>query len=216
MLKAALPLFARFTISNGLQTQRGAFEITLETVDRALPVVTRNKGLKLAEGAEGFLSTDHLQLTDPDTPPENLTFLLAQLPRHGYLYLRGKALHHNFTQQDVDSRGVAYQHSGGGSRADCFTFLATDRKNQGFVVNGKVQKEPVLFTIQASMAGTWFVLEMRREPFQRRYFLTSIPLALRPRLQHARPPVWLCKGLAFRTGTSSGRNKNTGLRVGQT
>ncbi|XP_042127293.2 FRAS1-related extracellular matrix protein 1 isoform X2 [Peromyscus maniculatus bairdii] len=147
--RAAVPRDSfRFTISNGLQTQLGVFEITLETVDRALPVVTRNKGLKLAEGAEGFLSADHLQLTDPDTPPENLTFLLAQLPRHGYLYLRGKVLHHNFTQQDVDSRGVAYQHSGGGSRADCFTFLATDRKNQGFVVNGKVQKEPVLFTIQ--------------------------------------------------------------------
>ncbi|XP_036034922.1 FRAS1-related extracellular matrix protein 1 isoform X1 [Onychomys torridus] len=147
--RAAIPSDSfRFTISNGLQTQHGVFEITLETVDIALPVVTRNKGLKLAEGAEGLLSADHLQLTDPDTPPENLTFLLAQLPRHGYLYLRGKVLRHNFTQQDVDSRGVAYQHSGGGSQADCFTFLATDRKNQGFVVDGKVQKEPVLFTIQ--------------------------------------------------------------------
>lgn len=153
MLKAALPLFARFTVSNGLQTQHGVFEITLETVDRALPVVTRNKGLRLAEGAVGLLSADHLQLTDPDTPPENLTFLLAQLPRHGYLYLRGKVLQHNFTQQDVDSRGVAYQHSGGGSWEDCFTFLATDRKNQGFVVDGKTRKEPVLFTIQASIAG---------------------------------------------------------------
>ncbi|EGV93111.1 FRAS1-related extracellular matrix protein 1 [Cricetulus griseus] len=142
----------RFTVSNGLQTQHGVFEITLETVDRALPVVTRNKGLRLAEGAVGLLSADHLQLTDPDTPPENLTFLLAQLPRHGYLYLRGKVLQHNFTQQDVDSRGVAYQHSGGGSWEDCFTFLATDRKNQGFVVDGKTRKEPVLFTIQASIA----------------------------------------------------------------
>ncbi|KAL1777444.1 FRAS1-related extracellular matrix protein 1 isoform X1 [Sigmodon hispidus] len=138
----------RFTVSNGLQTQLGVLEITLETVDRALPVVTRNKGLRLAEGAVGLLSADHLQLTDPDTPPKNLTFLLAQLPRHGYLSLRGKMLQHNFTQQDVDSRDVAYQHLGGGSQVDCFTFLATDRKNQGFVVNGKVQKEPVLFTIQ--------------------------------------------------------------------
>ncbi|KAL6032019.1 hypothetical protein STEG23_008456 [Scotinomys teguina] len=179
----------RFTISNGLQTQHGVLEITLETVDRALPVVTRNKGLKLARGAVGLLSADHLQLTDPDTPPENLTFLLVQLPRHGYLYLRGQVLQRNFTQQDVDSRAVAYQHSGDSSQVDCFTFLATDRKNHGFVVDGKVQEEPVLFTIQASMAGMWFVLEMRREPFQKWYFLTSFPLALRPRLRHARPSV---------------------------
>lgn len=157
MLKTALPLFARFTISNGLQTQQGVFEITLQSVDSALPVLTRNRRLRLVEGAMGLLSTDHLQLTDPDTPPENLTFFLAQLPRHGYLYLRGKVLQHNFTQRDVDSRVVAYQHAGGGAQEDCFTFLATDRKNQGFVVHGKVQKEPVLFTIQASMADTWFV-----------------------------------------------------------
>nr|XP_048308953.1 FRAS1-related extracellular matrix protein 1 isoform X1 [Myodes glareolus]XP_048308954.1 FRAS1-related extracellular matrix protein 1 isoform X1 [Myodes glareolus] len=147
--RAAVPSDSfRFTISNGLQTRQGVFEITLETVDRALPAVTRNKGLRLAEGTVGLLSTEHLQLTDPDTPPDSLTFLLVQLPRYGYLYLRGKVLQHNFTQQDVDSRDVAYQHSGGGSQVDGFTFLATDRKNQGFVVDGKVRKQPVLFTIQ--------------------------------------------------------------------
>ncbi|XP_052032648.1 FRAS1-related extracellular matrix protein 1 [Apodemus sylvaticus] len=138
----------RFTISNGLQTQHGVFEITLQTVDSALPVLTKNERLRLAQGATGLLSTDHLQLTDPDTPPENLTFFLAQLPRHGFLYLRGKVLQHNFTQRDVDSRGVAYRHSGGSAQEDCFTFLATDRDSQGFVVDGKVQKEPVRFTIQ--------------------------------------------------------------------
>nr|XP_005581759.1 PREDICTED: FRAS1-related extracellular matrix protein 1 isoform X5 [Macaca fascicularis]XP_005581760.1 PREDICTED: FRAS1-related extracellular matrix protein 1 isoform X5 [Macaca fascicularis]XP_014973166.2 FRAS1-related extracellular matrix protein 1 isoform X4 [Macaca mulatta]XP_014973167.2 FRAS1-related extracellular matrix protein 1 isoform X4 [Macaca mulatta] len=149
MLKAALPLFARFIISNGLRTEHGVFEITLETVDRALPVVTRNKGLRLAQGAVGLLSPDLLQLTDPDTAAENLTFLLVQLPQHGQLYLWGTGLlQHNFTQQDVDSRNVAYRHSGGDSQTDCFTFMATDRTNQGFVVNGRMWEEPVLFTIQ--------------------------------------------------------------------
>lgn len=49
MLKAALPLFARFIVSNGLQTKPGVLR-SLETVDTALPVVTRNKGLRLVEG----------------------------------------------------------------------------------------------------------------------------------------------------------------------
>nr|XP_012625103.1 FRAS1-related extracellular matrix protein 1 isoform X3 [Microcebus murinus] len=139
----------RFIVSNGLRTKHGVLEITLETVDRALPVVTRNKGLRLAEGAMGLLSPDLLQLSDPDTPVESLTFLLAELPKHGQLYLRGTVLlRHNFTQQDVDSRKVAYQHSGGDSHSDCFTFVATDRTNQGFVVNGRVWEEPVSFTIQ--------------------------------------------------------------------
>nr|XP_035930108.1 FRAS1-related extracellular matrix protein 1 isoform X1 [Halichoerus grypus] len=139
----------RFLVSNGLQTKHGLFEITLETADRALPVVTRNRGLRLAEGATGLLSPDLLQLTDPDTPAEKLTFVLAQLPQHGQLYLRGtELLQHNFTQRDVDSRDVAYRHLGGDSRVDCFTFVATDRTNQGFVVDGRVGQEPVSFTIQ--------------------------------------------------------------------
>uniref|UniRef100_A0A8C9Q3I3 FRAS1-related extracellular matrix protein 1 n=1 Tax=Spermophilus dauricus TaxID=99837 RepID=A0A8C9Q3I3_SPEDA len=139
----------RFIVSNGLWTKHGVFEITLETVDRALPVVTRNKGMRLAEGAMGQLSPDLLQLTDPDTPAENLTFLLVQLPQHGRLYLRGTVLlRHNFTQWDVDSGNVAYQHSGGSSQIDHFTFMATDRTNQGFVVDGRVREEPVPFTIQ--------------------------------------------------------------------
>ncbi|XP_061281246.1 FRAS1-related extracellular matrix protein 1 isoform X4 [Bos javanicus] len=149
MLKAALPLFARFIVSNGLQTKPGVFEITLETVDTALPVVTRNKGLRLFEGATGLLSPDLLQLTDPDTPAEKLTFLLAQLPRHGQLYLRGMALiPHNFTQLDVDSGHVAYRHLGGDSWTDHFTFVATDGTNHGFLVDGRVWQEPVSFTIQ--------------------------------------------------------------------
>lgn len=153
MLKAALPLFARFIVSNGLWTKHGVFEITLQTVDRALPVVTRNKGMRLAEGAMGLLSPDLLQLTDPDTPAENLTFLLVQLPQYGQLYLRGTVLlQHSFTQRDVDSRNVAYQHSGGSSQTDHFTFMATDRTNPGFVVDGRVREEPVPFTIQVSMA----------------------------------------------------------------
>ncbi|XP_032979790.1 FRAS1-related extracellular matrix protein 1 isoform X5 [Rhinolophus ferrumequinum] len=149
MLKAALPLFARFIVSNGLQTKHGVFEVILETVDRAFPVVTRNRGLRLAEGATGLLSPELLQLTDPDTPVENLTFLLVQLPQHGQLYLRGAVvLQHNFTQQDIDRGHVAYRHSGRGSHTDRFTFVATDGTNQGFVVDGRVWQEPVSFIVQ--------------------------------------------------------------------
>ncbi|XP_058157866.1 FRAS1-related extracellular matrix protein 1 [Dasypus novemcinctus] len=139
----------RFVVSNGRRTRPGVFEITLETVDTALPTVTRNKGLRLVKGALGLLSSDLLQLTDPDTPVENLTFLLAQLPQHGQLYLRGTILlQRNFTQQDVNSRNVAYRHSGRDSQIDRFTFVATDKTHHGFVVDGRVWEEPVPFTIQ--------------------------------------------------------------------
>ncbi|KAM6363304.1 FRAS1-related extracellular matrix protein 1 isoform 1-T1 [Pluvialis apricaria] len=139
----------RFIISNGLRTKHGTFMISLEAVDQALPTLSRNTGLRLVEGAMALLSPDVLQLSDPDTAKENLTFLLAQLPQYGHLYYRGAVLlQYNFTQQDVDNRDVAYKHGGGDSQVDRFTFVATDRTNQGFIVNGRVQSEPVAFTIQ--------------------------------------------------------------------
>ncbi|XP_010075703.1 PREDICTED: FRAS1-related extracellular matrix protein 1-like, partial [Pterocles gutturalis] len=139
----------RFIISNGLRNKHGTFMISLEAVDQALPTLSRNTGLRLVEGAMAVLSPDVLQLSDPDTAKENLTFLLAQLPQYGHLYYRGAVLlQYNFTQQDVDNRDVAYKHGGGDSQIDRFTFVATDRTNQGFIVNGRVQSEPVAFTIQ--------------------------------------------------------------------
>ncbi|XP_063036493.1 FRAS1-related extracellular matrix protein 1 isoform X4 [Melospiza melodia melodia] len=149
MLKTALPLFARFIISNGLRTKHGTFKIALEAADQALPTLSRNMGLRLTEGAMALLTPDVLQLSDPDTAKENLTFLLAQLPQYGHLYYNGTVLlQYNFTQQDVDNRDVAYKHRGGNSQTDRFTFVASDRTNQGFIVNGRVQSEPVTFTIQ--------------------------------------------------------------------
>ncbi|KAM8984627.1 FRAS1-related extracellular matrix protein 1 [Ara ararauna] len=139
----------RFIISNGLRTKHGTLMISLEAVDQALPTLSRNMGLRLVEGTTALLSPDLLQLSDPDTAKENLTFLLAQLPQYGHLYYRGVVLlQYNFTQQDVDNRDVAYEHRGGDSQTDRFTFVATDRTNQGFIVKGRVQSEPVAFTIQ--------------------------------------------------------------------
>ncbi|XP_064902207.1 FRAS1-related extracellular matrix protein 1 isoform X2 [Columba livia] len=139
----------RFIVSNGLRTKHGTFMISLEAVDQDLPTLSRNTGLRLVEGTTAFLSPDVLQLSDPDTAKENLTFLLAQLPQYGHLYYRGAMLlQYNFTQQDVDNRDVAYKHGGGDSQTDRFTFVATDRTNQGFIMNGRVQSEPVAFTIQ--------------------------------------------------------------------
>ncbi|KAM6991451.1 FRAS1-related extracellular matrix protein 1 [Passerculus sandwichensis] len=139
----------RFIISNGLRTKHGTFKIALEAADQALPTLSRNMGLRLTEGAMALLTPDVLQLSDPDTAKENLTFLLAQLPQYGHLYYNGTVLlQYNFTQQDVDNRDVAYKHRGGNSQTDRFTFVASDRTNQGFIVNGRVQSEPVTFTIQ--------------------------------------------------------------------
>ncbi|KAF7244648.1 FRAS1-related extracellular matrix protein 1 [Varanus komodoensis] len=130
----------RFIISNGLRTKQGECEIVLETVDAALPTVVKNKGLTLFEGGMALITPDVLQLSDLDTAPQNLSFVLAQLPLYGQL-LNSKSgrWQQRFSQHDVDTGNVAYRHGGGDAQMDRFTFVVTDGVNQGFIVNGKVE-----------------------------------------------------------------------------
>ncbi|XP_044284048.1 FRAS1-related extracellular matrix protein 1 [Varanus komodoensis] len=141
----------RFIISNGLRTKQGECEIVLETVDAALPTVVKNKGLTLFEGGMALITPDVLQLSDLDTAPQNLSFVLAQLPLYGQL-LNSKSgrWQQRFSQHDVDTGNVAYRHGGGDAQMDRFTFVVTDGVNQGFIVNGKVEVEPAAFIIQVN------------------------------------------------------------------
>ncbi|XP_060694769.1 FRAS1-related extracellular matrix protein 1a isoform X2 [Hemiscyllium ocellatum] len=139
----------RFIVSNGLSTRNGSLEIIIENIDRILPTLLNNKGIRLVEGSMVSISPDVLQLSDPDTPPQNLTYIIAQQPQHGQLHLKGAVLkQHNFTQLDVDSMDIAYKHDGGDSQIDRFTFVVTDMTNHGFLVNGVLHTEPSVFTIQ--------------------------------------------------------------------
>ncbi|GCB70046.1 hypothetical protein scyTo_0010688, partial [Scyliorhinus torazame] len=139
----------RFIVSNGMSTRNGSLEIIIENIDRILPTLSNNKGIRLVEGSMKSISPEVLQISDTDTPPQNLTYIIAQHPQFGQLYHRGIVLHHhNFTQLDVDNMDVAYKHDGGDSQIDRFTFIVTDMTNNGFLVNGKLQSEPSVFTIE--------------------------------------------------------------------
>ncbi|KAG7461901.1 hypothetical protein MATL_G00196120 [Megalops atlanticus] len=139
----------RFVVSNGQSTRNGTLEITVEMTDRVLPSLSRNSGLRVLQGSTMALSAEALSLYDPDTPPTSLFFLLAQPPQYGQLLLQGVPLTGgNFTQQHLLDLEVAYKHAGGPSQIDRFSFTASDGTNQGFLVDGKLQTEPIVFTIQ--------------------------------------------------------------------
>ncbi|XP_067839790.1 FRAS1-related extracellular matrix protein 1a isoform X3 [Heptranchias perlo] len=141
----------RFIVSNGLSTRNGSLEIIIENTDRILPTLSKNKGIRLVEGSMMSICPEVLQLSDPDTPSQNLTYIIAQHPQYGQLYHKGVVLHQrNFTQLDVDNMDVAYKHGGGDSQIDRFTFIVTDMSNHGFLVNGKLQTEPAIFTIEVN------------------------------------------------------------------
>lgn len=119
-------------------------------VDRILPSLSSNKGLTVPQGSSMILGPELLALSDLDTPPSNLTFVIRQPPQYGRLLLHGTTLTtgSNFTQRDIQELEVLYKHDGGASQIDRFAFTASDSTNRGFLLDGRLHKEPVFFTIQ--------------------------------------------------------------------
>ncbi|KAJ8382093.1 hypothetical protein SKAU_G00028710 [Synaphobranchus kaupii] len=139
----------RFIVSNGQSIRNGTLEIAVEMMDRVPPSLSRNGGLRVFQGSTMALTSGDLNLYDPDTPPTSLFFLLVQYPQYGQLLLKGAPLTGpNFTQQHLLDLDLAYRHAGGPSQIDRFSFTATDGTNLGFLVEGRIQTEPVIFTIQ--------------------------------------------------------------------
>lgn len=104
------------------------------------------------------MGPDCLSVSDSDTPPSTLTFVLLQPPQYGKLILAGETLTtgSNFTQRDIDELEVTYKHDGGPSQIDRFSFTASDSSNRGFLLDGQLHTEPVFFTIQ--VGDYWWIL----------------------------------------------------------
>ncbi|XP_066536604.1 FRAS1-related extracellular matrix protein 1a [Hoplias malabaricus] len=140
----------QFVISNGKSTRNGTLVVLVEMTDRVLPTLVQKAGLRVPQGSIITITPNNLHLSDPDTPPHSLIYTLVQPPQYGELFVKGTTLvsGSNFTQQNVQDLDVAYRHSGGASQIDRFIFTAADSTHKGFLVEGKVQIEPVFFTIQ--------------------------------------------------------------------
>ncbi|XP_053549608.1 FRAS1-related extracellular matrix protein 1-like [Bombina bombina] len=138
-----------FIISNGLKAKDGFLELIIEYPDRIPPTLINNKALYLMEGESMTISSDILQLTDPDSPLEKLHYIITEYPRHGQLYLKDNILQQKtFSQADVDSMYLSYKHYGDARQMDTFSFIATDNINQGFLVEGQLKEDSVVFLIQ--------------------------------------------------------------------
>nr|XP_033771844.1 FRAS1-related extracellular matrix protein 1-like [Geotrypetes seraphini] len=138
-----------FTVNNGLKATDGFLDFIIVHPDHIPPTLVKNKGIQLQEGSLGVISQDLLQLADPDSPTDNLTYWVIQHPQHGHLHLKGSILLQSvFTQTDVNNMDVTYRHNGRAGQLDKFLFIATDKINPGFLVEGKLRDDPVVFTIQ--------------------------------------------------------------------
>ncbi|KAI2662157.1 FRAS1-related extracellular matrix protein 1 [Labeo rohita] len=155
----------QFIVSNGISTRNGTLEIFVEMTDKVLPTLVRNTGLWVPQGSTMTLTSDVLFLSDPDSPHTALSYRVLQPPQYGQLLLKGQSLvtGRNFTQQNIQDLDVAYRHSGGASQIDRFKFTASDSTKRGFLLDGKVQTEPVFFTLQMAVLETLWKVEILKD-----------------------------------------------------
>ncbi|XP_074492745.1 FRAS1-related extracellular matrix protein 1b isoform X1 [Sebastes fasciatus] len=140
-----------FVVTNGDSSRSGTLHFTIEHRDRIPPTIHHNTGLRLQDGSTETITSDRLQLTDPDTAVANLSFVITQLPRYGKLLLRGVplSLPAALTQMDVDELNLAYRHNPGSpADVDRFYFLPTDGNNRGYLEFGQLREDPNVFNIQ--------------------------------------------------------------------
>eukprot|EP00079_Xenopus_tropicalis_P015862 XP_004914006.1 PREDICTED: FRAS1-related extracellular matrix protein 1 [Xenopus tropicalis] len=138
-----------FTVSNGLTAKDGSLELVIIQTDRIPPSIVNNKAVSIPEGGIVVISSSNLQLIDPDSSMDKLTYTVTEYPHHGQLYLKGHPLQQShFSQTDINNMHLSYRHYGGAAELDRFSFVATDNTNQGFLVDGQMRRDSVAFIIQ--------------------------------------------------------------------
>jgi len=82
------------------------------------------------------------------TPPENLTYIVVEPPRHGQLLITGRRVSRSFTQSDIDAGNVEYRSaSADETMTDYFLFAVADGRHDGYLVNGTAHRKPAFFNI---------------------------------------------------------------------
>jgi RHS repeat-associated protein len=95
-----------------------------------LPILTINNLLALDEGSNKTLSSSILQVVDGDDTPEQIAYQITTLPARGTLKLNERLLQIGdiFTQAELNSNLLLYQHDGSETTSDLFKFQVTDRR----------------------------------------------------------------------------------------
>jgi hypothetical protein len=140
----------RFTVTSASRPYLDAvvsqFRIVIESSDRRLPNLDANVPLTVVEGDVATLTAANLRVSQPGTPPSNLTFIVVERPRRGELLVSGIPVARSFTQADIDASAVEYRSEAvDETMTDYFLFAVADGRHDGYLVNGTAHRKPAFF-----------------------------------------------------------------------
>ncbi len=106
---------------SGGETTSSTLEATVNPPPpNTAPTIETNLGLTLDRGTSSAIDGTRLKTTDPDAG-DVLTYSTLTPPLHGTLTPAT-----GFSQADIDAGALSYQHDGGTSTTDAFTFSVSD------------------------------------------------------------------------------------------
>ena len=111
----------------------GSVEISITPVNDS-PIIAINTGATFVNGSIGNeITAAMLTEGDPDDSGVEITYSINTEPVNGRLYLNGSQLAaaSTFTQADIDSRILTYDHNGLSNTADSFDFTLSDGGEDG-------------------------------------------------------------------------------------
>ncbi|WP_206754533.1 cadherin-like domain-containing protein [Leptolyngbya sp. FACHB-36] len=119
-----------FALSDGSSGSNGTFNIAVTPVNDPVTLASNNP-LTVNEGATTNITKGLLQAIDPDTPLSEIRYTLTAAPLRGTLRLNNNSLAAGgtFTEQDIQSGLLSYQHLGGEQTDDTFFFRVSSTGN---------------------------------------------------------------------------------------
>ncbi|GAB1600398.1 chondroitin sulfate proteoglycan 4-like [Argonauta hians] len=131
------------------RTLENEFNITIFPVnDQHLILLTQNPGIQVIQGLTANVTRKHLETTDPDTPPENITYTIIKKADNGRLVFHNSYFNPitQFTQRDVNAGIVVFLHDGSRHQGS-FTFKVSDGKFEQFYIVFNITVIPVIINI---------------------------------------------------------------------
>lgn len=110
----------------------GQLNITVTPVNDRMPhLVTKSPSMVVVRGQTKVLSRDMLEVRDPDTLPKDILYTVMDNSLQGKMVFKERLTHSisHFTQADINSERVLYQHDGSSAQTQ-FYFSVTDGRFQ--------------------------------------------------------------------------------------
>ena len=96
------------------------------------PVLAKNEGITVREGASVTITNLSLAVTDPDDLPQTIYYWVTQSPQFGTLYAGVNPIieGYTFTQFDINALQFVYRHDGSETTFDSFSYTVSDQEGE--------------------------------------------------------------------------------------